>query len=329
MAGPVVRNVRLGRTEARVSALSLGTWAFGGAGQDDGRDVGWAGQDDATSRAALRVAHSLEIRHWDTADVYGQGHAEELVGEALKAVGRETVFLGTKVGWDRGAADHYYEPRTMARQIDASLRRLGTETVDVLYLHHCDFGPEDRYLDGAVDVLHAAKRAGKTRFVGLSDWSCEAIVRVLERVNPDIVQPLRDVSRDDFVSSGLARRCAQRDDGVVFFSPLRHGLLLGKYREPTSFAVGDYRNEDPAFGDAGFIEHVGHAAQQCRQRFSDLPHPVLNAVTGALLEDTPNACALVGQRTPRHVRSAAAAQVALASVDAAWVRAVFRQPGAC
>lgn len=96
----------LGRSNLKVSAVSLGCWAIGGPSWRDGQPVGWSGNDDNESLKGLRRAFELGINHWDTADVYGDGHSERLIGRVLKEIPRDKVIIASKVGWFRGTAPH-------------------------------------------------------------------------------------------------------------------------------------------------------------------------------------------------------------------------------
>lgn len=319
-----MRRVRLGRTNAQVPAVCLGTWAYGGENRVGDRSVGWSGHDQAQARAALLRAYERGITHWDTADVYGDGRSEALIGSVLGEVPREEVFLATKVGWDPGGREHYYHPDLVRERLERSLRNLRTEVIDLYYLHHCDFGQGDRYLEGALEVVRAARDAGKVRWIGLSDWSCAAIVRVIDRVDPDVVQPYRNVIDDDYAASGLARWVAEHDAGVAFFSPIRHGLLLGKYAEPVEWPEGDFRRNVPAFGDAAKLRRLRENRDALAARFADFAEPVLNPLLGALLVDAPTACCLLGQRKPEQVDAAAAADRPLTAEEAAWVRGLYQ-----
>lgn len=321
-----IPTVRFGRTGVHVPRVSLGTWAYGGENKNaSGYEVGWSGHDEAAAKAALHRAFELGLTHWDTADAYGNGRSEELIGEVLAELPRERVFLATKVGYYQGSFPHFYHPDLVRQQIDASLRRLGTDVIDAYYLHHCDFGPEDRWLEPALEVVRAAREAGKIRFIGLSDWSDEAIMRVIARVDPDVVQPYRNVTHDTFQSSGLAAWCARHDVGVAFFSPLRHGLLLGKYAAPTTFPAGDFRNNDHAFRDAHVIHRVAENAAALRARFGDRSgEPVIAALVAACLADAPTGTVLLGQRSPAQVEAAAAAaSLVMPDEELAWVRSLY------
>ncbi len=325
---PPMPTVRFGRTGVQVPRISLGTWAYGGENLNvAGAEIGWSGHDDQKARDALVRAHALGITHWDTADVYGDGRSEALIGDILSAglVPRDQVFLATKVGWSRGGYPHYYHPDLVRERIDQSLGRLGTDHVDVYYLHHCDFGPEDRWLEPALEVIRAARDAGKIRFIGLSDWSDHAIMRVIERVDPDVVQPYRNVTRDTFMSSGLAGHCRRHDVGVAFFSPIRHGLLLGKYSSPQKFPHGDVRNSDTAFSDQHVLNRLAENARTLRQRFGDRSaEPVLAALLATCLSDCDTGVVLLGQRNVAQVEAAArAAGLRPSDEELAWVRSLY------
>ena len=321
-----MRTIRFGRTNVQVPAISLGTWGHGGARvTDTGESVGWSGNDDTQAKEALIAAYRNGITHWDTADAYGDGHSEELIGEVWDSVPRREIFLATKFGWIQGPANHPYDPKFMREQAEGSLRRMRTDVIDLYYFHHCDFGPDDRYFDGALDVMRRLRNEGKVRFIGLSDWDAKRLMRFIERVDPDVVQPYRNLVDDDYESSGLKAWVDAHDLGVAFFSPLKHGLLLGKYDQTVQFGEGDFRRNVRDFRNAEAIERYKRAAAEMRTRFADRPEPVLHAVTGALLAGNPTACVLLGQRNAKQVAAAAAVGEALSVEDAAWVRAQYRE----
>lgn len=318
-----MRTVRLGRTGASVSAVSCGTWPFSGPSMAGDRSVGWTGHDDSLALAALREAHAQGMRHWDTADVYGNGRSEELIARVWSDLPRDSVYLATKTGWNPGSYGHFYHPDQVRAQLEGSLNRLGTDHIDLYYLHHCDFGPGDQHLDGALAVLHDARDRGLIRHIGLSDWDCARVADRVERVDPDVVQVYRNVRDDAYITSGLAQRVRDRDLGAVFFSPLRHGLLTGKYASPTTFPEGDFRRNVEDFTNPAVLDGILRATSALRERFSDHPEPVLHALLGAILDDAPTGCAIVGLRNPRQVTAAAQAGAALDSETKAWVRGLY------
>lgn len=320
-----MRMIRFGRTGVSVPAVSLGTWGHGGPRVTEGGvSVGWKNHDDTHAMEALVGAHRAGITHWDTADAYGDGHAETLIGKVWGEVPRGEIFLATKFGWVYGPSKHPYDPVFMRAQAERSLRNMKADVIDLHYFHHCDFGPGDRYLDGALEEMHRLREEGKVRFIGLSDWNAARLMQVIERIQPDAVQPYRNLVDDDYESSGLKAYAESHELGVAFFSPLKHGLLLGKYDEPVDYGEGDFRSGVADFKDPEAIARYKRAAAAMRDTFPGQKEPVLHAVVGALLADSPNACVLLGQRNVSQVASAAAAGNPLSREDAEWVRAQYR-----
>lgn len=315
-----MRTIRFGRTNVRVPVISLGTWGHGGPNVSEGTSVGWSGHDDTAAKQALIAAYRNGITHWDTADAYGNGHSEMLIGEVWGEVPRSEIFVASKFGWVKGPSGHWYDPKFMRSQCDRSLRNLRIDQIDLYYFHHCDFGPDDEYFDDALATMRRLREEGKIRFIGLSDWDGRKIMKFIERVDPDVVQPYRNLIDDDYESSGLKKYVDEHDLGVAFFSPLKHGLLLGKYDRPQEFPEGDMRSRVPQFKDQPFLDRMKRAAAAMRDHFPSTREPVLTAVTGALLEGNPTACVLLGQRNAKQVEAAAAAGDAITAQDAQWVR---------
>lgn len=319
-----MRHIRFGRTEVEVPTVSLGTWGHGGPRVSEGASVGWSGHDDGAARAALVAAHRAGITHWDTADAYGDGHAEALIGSVWDEVPRSEIFLASKFGWVREPGTHYYDPAFMRKQCDRSLQLLKTDVIDLYYLHHCDFGPNDEYFDDALAMMRTLRQEGKIRFVGLSDWDSKKIMKFIQRVDPDAVQPYRNLVDDPYESSGLKQWVDDHDLGVAFFSPIKHGLLLGKYTEAHQYPKGDFRSGVADFTNPEAIQRYRKAAEAMRNRFDGHQEPVLHAVIGALLTGNETACVLLGQRNEKQVRAAAAVGDALSPDEAAWVRKMYR-----
>ena len=319
-----MRKIILGRTGAEVSAISLGTWSYGGANKSGKLPVGWAGQSDNDSTSALKRAWELGINHWDTADVYGNGRSEQVIGSMWKSIPRNNIFLATKVGWDRGYKKRWYDIDVMRQNMERSLKNLKTDCVDLIYLHHCNFGDNNEYFDEAIAVIRKFKEEGKTRFIGLSDWSSKQIRQFIERCDPDVVQPLRNVVDDSYESSGLKQYIDDHNLGICFFSPIKHGLLLGKYTEPAQFEDGDFRSREKAFSDMDFLQNMLDNKAKLDGRFSDHLNPVMHGVVNALFSDSPTGCALLGQRNVDQVEAAATLGDLLSNEDSDWVKNLYR-----
>ena len=318
-----MNKITLGRTDASVSAIGLGTWSYGGPSTVGDISVGWGGQQDDDSRSALIEAWELGINHWDTADVYGNGHSESIIGTMWGNIPRDDIFLATKVGWDQGAYNHWYHPKHMRHNMERSLKNLNTDRVDLMYLHHCNFGKKGKYFDDAFEMIRRFQDEGKTRFVGLSDWSSEKIMEFIIRCDPDVVQPLRNVMDDTYESSGLKNYIETHNLGICFFSPLKHGLLTGKYKQPAVFLEGDHRARVKEFQNPQLLEKMLSNKTLLGEKLSNHPNPVLHGLVDSLLFNVPTGCALFGQRNVLQVQAASTVGEILTVEDAEWVKALY------
>lgn len=290
----------------------------------DGRTaVGWSEQNDDDSKDALLRAWELGIDHWDTADVYGEGRSEKIIGEMWNTVPRDRIFLASKVGWDKGDYDHYYHPRLMGKKVEQSLENLKTDVIDLYYFHHCHFGKSGKFLEPALEAMKRFRDQGKIRFIGLSDWDSRKIATYADRVRPDVIQVYRNVADDEYEESGLKTWVNENQAGVVFFSPLKHGLLSGKYATPPVFGPGDFRSRMEEFQDRSVLKKMMHNRRQLEERFSDHPEPVLHGVIDTLLTDAPTGCVLLGQRNRGQAESAGRLGTSISEEDAQWVKSLY------
>ena len=319
----MMRQVTLGRTKVPVSAVSLGTWAFGGANMSGKIPVGWSGQKDADSKNALIHAWELNINHWDTADVYGEGKSEKLIGELWNTIPRQDIFLATKVGWDMGPYSHWYNPEHMKHKMERSLKNLKTDYVDVMYLHHCNFGNNDEYFDKALETIQQFQKDGKTRFIGLSDWSAKKIVRYINKCNPDIVQTYRNIMDDNYKSSGLKNYIDKNNIGVCFFSPIKHGLLTGKYKSPTTFEIGDHRSKVKQFIDKSIISKMEQNKNILEKKYSNEKNAVMYGIVNSLFYDSPTGCVILGQRNTEQVEIASSLGEIIPKKESEWIKSLY------
>ena len=320
-----MRKIILGRTNAKVSAISLGTWAFGGENMSGSIPVGWSGQTDKNSRSVLMKAYESGINHWDTADVYGDGRSEKIIGEMWETVPRNDIFIATKVGWDKGPHKNWYEKSHMVKNMNRSLKNLNSDYVDAIYLHHCNFGKEGEYFDEAFDTIKRFQSEGKARFIGLSDWSSTKIMQYIKKCDPDMIQPYRNVMDDDYKASGLKEHVDENNLGVCFFSPLKHGLLTGKYNSPPVFEHGDHRSKIRDFLDSKVLKTMRKNKGLLEKRFSKCLSPVAFGVVNALFNDSPTGCVLLGQRNIDQVLIAASLGDLISDEDSAWVKSLYKE----
>ncbi|GAA3270877.1 aldo/keto reductase [Streptomyces labedae] len=245
----------LGRSGIQVSALGFGCWAVGGEWQDRaGQPLGWGKVDDEESVRAVRRALDLGVTFFDTADVYGTGHSERVLGRALGSR-RDDVVVATKWGnlFDpdtRTLTGTDDSPEHLRRALTASLRRLGTDHVDLYQLHLADADP-----DRAARLRDACEELVAEGLIRAYAWSTDDPARAAvfaEGPHCAAVQHALNVLDD---APELLSLCEKNDLASVNRSPLAMGLLTGKHRGGRSLEAGDIRNRPPAwlrgFGDGG------------------------------------------------------------------------------
>ncbi len=236
---------RLGTRGPEVSIIGFGAWAIGGRN--------WGPTDDEVSKRALHEALDAGVTLIDTADVYGFGHSEELIGEVLRERGKGDVIVATKAGndfYNATAADDQgygpirknYDRKYLVHAAEQSLRRLGLETLDILQLHSPDL--ELLQLDDPWEALATLKRQGKIRWAGLSIQSFR------ETEQAPVLDAHHDLLDCIQVRYNLLEREAEKvlfptamkhGIGVIARIPLLFGLLTGKFRRDTRFGPDDHR----------------------------------------------------------------------------------------
>ncbi len=220
----------LGRTGWRVSEVSFGAWAIGGA---------WGEVSDQDAIAALHTAIDQGVNFIDTADVYGDGRSERLIAQVIKDRS-ETVYVATKAG--RRLNPHVsegYNAANLTQFVDRSLRNLGTDRIDLLQLH-CP-PTEVYYRPDVFRALDDMVQAGKLHYYGVSVEKVEEALKAIEYPNVQSVQIIFNMFRqrpaDLFFREASARRV-----GILARVPLASGLLTGKMTKQATFPADDHRN---------------------------------------------------------------------------------------
>ena len=186
------------------------------------------------------------------------------------------------------------------------------------------YGKNEEFFDDALDVLTKFLESGKTKFIGLSDWSDKKIMQYIDRVSPDVVQPYRNVMDDSYEISGLKNYIDSNNVGVCFFSPIKHGLLTGKYKMPPKFKDGDYRKNVEAFNNQEIIDLLLMNKEKLSDRFSNHSQPVMHGLISPILEDAPTGCVLLGQRNEEQVNKASQLGGVISKEDAEWVKKLYK-----
>ncbi len=211
---------KLGDSDLEVSEISLGSWLTYGVGVEADK-----------ARSCLDAAFDVGINFIDTANVYGRGAAETFLGEALKSRPRDSYVLATKVYFPMSDTDSGLSRAQIEKQLDASLRRLQTDVIDLYQCHRYD---TDTPLEETLEALNDAVESGKVRYIGFSEWPAERIEAALElqRQNgwakfvssqPQYSLVWREPERD------VIPVCAANGISQIVWSPLGQGVLTGKY----------------------------------------------------------------------------------------------------
>jgi len=230
-----LRYRELGASGIKVPAVSLGSWLTLSGGIEKRQAV-----------ACIHKALDLGINFFDTANVYGGGAAESVLGETLAGLKRDSFLLATKVFFPMSETDRGLSRAQIAKQLDASLRRLRVDYVDLYQCHRYD---SETPLSETMEALSAAVRQGKVRYIGFSEWPLEKI---------DAAAEMKRVER--FVSSqpqysmlwpapqdAIFPRCAELGIGQIVWSPLAQGILTGKYK-PGETIPSQSRAAHPTMG---------------------------------------------------------------------------------
>jgi myo-inositol catabolism protein IolS len=239
----------LGRSGIGVSVIGMGGWAIGGDA--------WGPVDDRESLDAIACALERGITFFDTADVYGRGHSESLLGRALRGR-RDDVVICTKVGlWDSHAdvkPNIYSNPESIVRCCEASLRRLGTDWIDV-YLCHLWW---DENVEAFLEAFEHLQRAGKIRSYGVSTDNGGHLRHFDQHGTCAVVQVEYSLF-NRAAEREVLPYCRERDIGVIVRGPLYKGLLTGKFDTSSTFPEGDLRQGWP--NEPWFLEALGLVEQ--------------------------------------------------------------------
>lgn len=303
--------------------LGVGCWPIGGPADNLGMPIGWSTATDAASLKGLLTAHEMGATVFDTADVYGLGHSQRLLGQMLQHVPRESLCITSKIGYFRGTAPNAYSPSQLLHQVRQSLENLDTDYLDVLSLHNTDFGPRDQYLDDALETLRALREVGTIRAIGMrgphrlsTDRLTQAprdredkrdrFAYLFHRVQPDVIStrynpltPETLIGENDEDIFAFARR---HGAAVTISKPLVQGLLTGKYdpAAPPVFGPGDHRLRKRWFTPPA-LDVIQHGLKPLQEHFGPTSRDLTRVALRYCLQRCEHAIVLVGFTTPQHI----------------------------
>ncbi|HEX9371566.1 MAG TPA: aldo/keto reductase [Roseiflexaceae bacterium] len=287
---------QLGNSDLQITPIGFGAWAIGGGGWESG----WGPQDDSESIAAINRALDLGVNWIDTAAVYGLGHSEEVVARALSGRSDQPyVFTKCSLVWgqDRQIRNSM-KPDSIRREVEASLRRLRRDVIDLYQIHWPNPDPE---IEEGWATLAELQREGKVRYIGVSNFSVEQMRRAMAIAPITSLQPPYSLLRRD-VEQEILPFCKEHGIGVIVYSPMQSGLLTGAMtaERVASLPEDDWRKHNADFQEPrlsralALVERLRAVGQRHGRSPGEvaiawtLHHP---AVTGAI----------VGARSPAQV----------------------------
>jgi aryl-alcohol dehydrogenase-like predicted oxidoreductase len=292
----------------QVPALGAGTWAMGGPWEFAGAPAGWGEVDDEVSIAAIRVAYEGGVRLFDTADAYGCGHAERVLGKAL-APFRDDVVIATKVGLvfdeDTRTGDGIDISRAYIHHAcEASLRRLGTDHIDLYQLHPGEVTADQA--PAVVEVFDQLAAEGKIRSYGTANEAADVIDVFATGAGCVAVQQQLNVFG---ANEAALARCEAHDLAVLARSPLAMGFLSGKYRSRDQLPPGDVRRETPHWDyfTEGGMPRWQQRLTAIRDELCSGGRTLVQGALAYVWARSHRAVALGGIRTPEQAREQAGA----------------------
>jgi aryl-alcohol dehydrogenase-like predicted oxidoreductase len=301
-------------TDLSLSPIGMGCWAMGGLWWGD--DV-----DDGQTTRAVHAALDAGINWFDTAPLYGHGHADEVLAAALK--GRDGAHVLTKVGvvWDGDGqhAESRLTPEVIDADVDASLRRLGVETIDLLQVHWpCQ---SNTPIDETMAALDRAVQSGKVRYLGVCNYNAEglAAIRATGVAIVSLQTPYSMLRREfeSRLAAAVVDAEGEQDLGVFAYEPLCRGLLTGKFDALSTFPDSDLRARDDRFKGRRFLQALAIVGRlQWLARSLDVS---VAALALAWVVRQPRITfAIAGAKTPEQVADHAAALALAARDDVPW-----------
>ena len=246
---------KLGNSDLLLSPVGFGAWAIGGSGWE----FGWGQQEDSDSVAAILRALELGVNWIDTAAVYGTGHSEEIVAQALKQWKGERPYVFTKcvLRWDEKRKVYQdHSAASIRKECEDSLRRLQTDVLDLYQMHWPprDNGPG---LEEAWEAMNSLKKEGKVRWAGVSNFDVAQIKRAAKIAAVTSDQPPYSIIRRA-IETEILPYCEKNGIGVISYAPMASGLLTGAMTRERAAALpaDDFRSRNPEFKEPRLSKNI-------------------------------------------------------------------------
>jgi len=292
----------LGNSDLQLTPIGFGAWAIGGGNWE----FAWGSQDDNESVAAIHRALEIGVNWIDTAAIYGLGHSEEVVAQALKTTSyKPYVFTKCSMRWhDDRSIYRSLKAKSLEEELNNSLRRLGRDTIDLYQIHWPN--PEAEIEEGW-ETLAEFKKQGKIRYIGVSNFTVEQMKRAQKIAPITSLQPpysmLRRAIEEEILPFAQANNI-----GVINYSPMVSGLLTGKMTADrvANFPQDDWRRRAPEFNEPCLSRNL-RLVELLREVGN--PHKVEPGVVAVAwtLQHPAITAAIVGGRSPQQVEGLASA----------------------
>ena len=294
----------LGQSDMKITRIGIGAWAIGGGKWE----FGWGAQNDSQSVAAIRAGLDRGLNWIDTAAVYGLGHSETVVARAIKGlVTRPYIFTKCSLVWDAsGKIGHSLRADSIRREAEASLQRLGVDSIDLYQIHWpaLNGNPESASLgsiEEAVGEMAKLKSEGKIRHIGVSNFNVGQMQRALHVAPIACLQPPYSLLASE-VEASILPYARQQNIGVIVYSPMASGLLSGAMTREriAAFPQDDWRKHNPNFQEPLLSRNLllVETLRAIGKRHGVTPGEVAIAWT---LRNPAVTGAIVGVRSPRQV----------------------------
>ena len=288
---------QLGNSELKITAIGVGAWAMGGGDWA----FSWGKQEDAESIAAIHSALDAGVNWIDTAAVYGLGHSEEVVGKAIAGrAQRPYIFTKCSLVWnDQREIGHSLKAASVRRELEASLRRLKVNEVDLYQIHWPDPEPE---VEEGWRTLAELQKEGKARYIGVSNFNVAQMKRIQAIAPITSLQPNYNIVTRD-IEGEILPFCREQNIGVIVYSPMKSGLLSGKMTRERIAALppDDFRPRTASFKEPLLSRNLGvvEVLRGIGERHGRTPGEVAIAWT---LRDPVVTGAIVGMRSAEQAR---------------------------